>query len=173
MLCSLIWKAEVFVFNYDERTGFGEEWKGKGPKYLPGWTGSIALPLTHVLPPSVPFTLLITALTLTILLFHFVTDVLSIRTSTFAFRVDSSVPQFGIDNYDSMLYFIFNLCPLVFLGAGQAEQAGQRGWALPSSEYSHPAGARVEVGSSRTQDEVYTLILAVGCWLLAVDLHYD
>ena len=25
----------------DELTGFEEEWKGKGQKYLPGWTGSI------------------------------------------------------------------------------------------------------------------------------------
>ncbi|KAK7264447.1 hypothetical protein RJT34_32056 [Clitoria ternatea] len=68
--------------NEDELADFEEEWKGKGPKYLPGWTGSI--------------------------------------------------------------------------GAGQAEQAGQGGWALPSSEYSHPAGARDEVGSSRARDKVRT-----------------
>ncbi|TKY55387.1 Myeloid leukemia factor 1 [Spatholobus suberectus] len=76
--------------NEDELTGFEEEWKGKGQKYLPGWTGSIE----------------------------------AVRNN------------------------------------GQAEQARQGGWALPSSEHSHPVGtiseARDEVGSSRTQGRVRT-----------------
>ena len=72
--------------NEDELAGFEEEWKGKGQKYLPGWSRTIEA--SH---------------------------------------------------------------------SRQAEQAGQGGWLLPSSEHSHPLGTsqvRGKVGSSRMQERV-------------------
>lgn len=43
--------------------------------------------------------------------------------------------------------------------SGQAEQAGQGGWLLPSSEHTHPVGTsevRSKVGSSRAQESART-----------------
>ncbi|XP_027334968.1 uncharacterized protein LOC113849327 [Abrus precatorius] len=72
--------------NEDELTGSEEEWKGKGQKYMPGWSGSI---------------------------------------------------EAGRNN-------------------GQAELARQGGWALLSTEYTHPVGTTSEVsdkvGSSHAQE---------------------